>query len=818
MGQLDQSLEAATETLRLRAEALGETHQDTITSRHLLATIQLKIGRVSEAVATLATTVELLERIQGADNSEAMTARYLRGAALRQGGLHQESVDVLTRLIDDHKRVFGEKHPEHGTYLASLAASLQSIGDAAAAISAIDRAVELGVAVRGLTHPTILVRRLSALSMREWAGLAPNADDVKPIIDALTERFGSEHPDTLAARHLYALLLGRQGAVGEALDLMRLIAASRKRLLGASHVDAMRSQAVLGHLQIRAQRFEEALATMDELLPHIRALRRSVALFGPAAQRQVVAQFQPYLAERIILLARSGRLADAFVAIEEYKAQTLLEQMARHRAFAGAGLPVELSERLRQLSSRHVSFESNVGTESRAEPRDALLLSLGTTHEELEVALREATAFSPRFARLLEVPTSTASDLDLLKNKRTAFVHYVSGIDDKLYALVASPDQNGSSKLRWFELGDQRGLSASIDALRAWTGAYGQRFATDELGRRLRIYQLDDGPRTRWLASSEIRKCEATVVQLDCVPHGARAVDGDRELNALREHISEQLLVPLLPTLAGSTNALISPDGALGLLPWDTLFVERKFAHQRWQISVTPSLAVLKAAALRQQNQVQPPRALLAFAASLGRVVNGEQWPALPYTEIEATAAVALFREQRSMAFVGKNATRSNLSRLAETGELSQFRRILIAAHGRFDSKRAQSTAIILADDQGASSNGVLTVADWVGMPLNSELVLLSACDSARGQLVSGEGLIGFGYALNVAGNQNLLATLWSVTDRASSDFVLEFLRNINRGLGHSEALNLTKRFFSQHPDLRRRNPRVWGAFVLIGR
>jgi hypothetical protein len=339
-------------------------------------------------------------------------------------------------------------------------------------------------------------------------GLVPNADDVKPIIDALTERFGSEHPDTLAARHLYALLLGRQGAVREALDLMRLIAASRKRLLGASHVDAMRSQAVLGHLQIKAQRFEEALATINELLPHVRALRRSVALFGPAAQRQVVAQFQPYLAERIILLARSGRLEDAFVAIEDYKAQTLLEQMARQRAFAGAGLPVELSERLQKLSARHVSFEANVGAESRAEPREALLLSLKTTHEALEVALREATAASPKFARLPEVPASTISDIDLLRNQRTALVHYLSGIDDKLYALVASPDQNGSSKLQWFELGDQRGLSASIEALRAWTGAYGQRFAIDELGRRLRTYRIDERSHTRWLASSEIRHCK----------------------------------------------------------------------------------------------------------------------------------------------------------------------------------------------------------------------------------------------------------------------------------------------------------------------
>ena len=816
MGYLDRALDAATETLRLRTAALSAEHQDTITARQLLGTIQLKIGRVSEAAATLASTVQLLERVQGADNADTIDARRLHGVTLRYGGRYQESVDVLRRVVDDHKRVFGETHPDHGTNLAALATSLQAAGDVAAAISAIDRAVELGIATRGPTHPTILVRRMTAMSMHEWAGLAPNAEDLQPIVDGLTERLGAEHPDTLAARHLHAVLLSRGGAVSRALELMRTIAAVRKRILGESHIDAMKSQAALGQLLMNAQRPEEALATFNDLLPQVRSLRRSVAFFGPVAQQQIVAQFHPYLVQRIVLLARSGRLEDAFVAVEEYKAQTLLEQMARQSAFVGTGLPSQLADRLRRLSSRHASFDSAAGTESRAEPRDALLQSLRATHGELEAALREASALSPRLASLLEVGAPRASDIDVLHKTNTALVHYLRGDDDHVYAIVSAPTPKGSWKLHWFELGKQRELSGNVEALRIWASAYGDRFATDASGRRLAIYRSHAGAQTRWHATADTDSCESGVARFNCIPVAAGKVDSDSEFAALRGHLGDQLLRPLLPVLAGATSLLIAPDGPLALLPWDLLLVDGKSGHEQWQISVTPSLAVLNAT--RQRGPARPPRALLALAASNGRVVKGEHWPALPYAAIEANAAVALFRGQGTMALLGNQATKSNLRRLADTGGLRKFQRLLVAAHGRFDSKRPLSNAIILAEEAHGQTDDVLTVSDWVGMPLNSDLVVLSACDSAQGQLVSGEGLIGFSYALNVAGNRNLLATLWSVGDRAASDFVVEFLRNTKRGFGHVEALTRTKRAFSNHPDVRRRNPRVWGAFVLIGK
>ncbi len=815
MGRLDEALVTATETVRLRTETLTAEHQDTMAARLTLGTIQLKMGRIAEAAATLGGTAEALERVSGTSNADAIEARYLQAVALRQGGLHQQSVDLLTRVVDEHARVWTEKQPVHGSYLAALATSLQSTGDVDGALIRIDRAVELGIAIRGPTHISTLVRRLTALSIRERAGLSPKATDVKQIIDSLTEKFGSDHPEALAARHLYAVLLGRQGSVDEALLLMRAVAETQTRMLGAAHVEAMRSQAALSRLLVKAQRQQEALTILDELLPRVHSLRRSVALFGPAAQRQIVEQFHPYLAERVVLLARFGRLEEAFVAMEDCKARTLLDQLARQRAFAGVDLPPELTDRLQRLSARHVSFEANVGVETRAEPREALLESLRNTHVELEASLAEAIHISARFSSLLDVATATAGDLSLIGN-HAALVHFLRGFDDNWYAMVSSPSGTSKRKLNWVELGQQSGLNGNVEALRIWASAHQQRFATDDRGRPMRIYRVRDTRGSRWLVRSSLPPCEADAERASCLPSGAREVNGEDEFAALRQHLGEQLLTPLLPAIGDAKRVLISPDGALGLLPWDTLHVKRESTLRRWTISVTPSLSVLKTTLERD---LPPERhALLAFAASEGGMVEGEFWPPLRHAENEASAAVALFRNERALAFIGKQATESNLRQLAASGELSRYRRVLIAAHGRFNSARPAANAVLLAaDGTSPQTDGVVSVADWISMPLNSDLVVLSACETARGQLVAGEGLVGFSYALNVAGNRALLATLWPVNDRPAAEFVLEFLRQTKRGIGHAAALNQTKRVFAQHTDSRRNSPRVWGAFVLVG-
>lgn len=811
MGEIDAAVIATNEVWQLRVKALGSQHLDTLTSLISFGRAQLQVGRIAESIETLGSAGEQAERLHGRTNRFALLARYYQALAMRQGGLYHQSVELLTRIVDNQLEITGERHPDFATYLSALGTALQDVDDIDGALSKTDRSVQIAISLQGATHPETLAKISNALSVKERAGRPPSLNDVAPVVLAMTEKVGPEHPFTLAARHLQALLVGSQGNLDESLTMMQAVAETRVRLLGASHIDTMRSTAALGSLFLKAERHQDALTVFSNLAPRVNELRRSLVPLGPAAQRQTIQQFQSFLSEHAALLARYGKLDEAFAAIDSYKARSLLNQLAQQRAIESAGLPEELAQRLRQLAAKIASLESLAGNATTDAPRETLLESLRLTHLEFDAALRETPKFNPQFSQLLELAPATVQDLTLL-GQHSALLHFLKGFDDRWYALVGLR----SGRLRWFELGVQPGLPNSVEALRVWTSAHGHRFATDEQGRALRIYRVDAATGTYWLASHAQVPCETTVPRPSCLPLGAVEVRSEAEFNALRKHLGERLLAPLLPAIANAQHLLVSPAGPLALLPWDALLVQDKSTVHRWSISLTPSLSVLKATRLR----LKPPArlALLAMAASEGGASDDKMWSPLPNAAREARGAVALFREQGVRAMVGKEASEVNLRQLAQSGELARYRRILISAHGRFESSRSANNAIILArTGDTPETDGVVNVADWLAMRLNSDLTILSACDTARGQIVAGEGLVGFGYTLNVAGNRDLLATLWQVNDKPAADFVLEFLGRIKQGRSHVEALALTKRAFSRHTDAQLRNPRVWGAFVLIG-
>lgn len=117
--------------------------------------------------------------------------------------------------------------------------------------------------------------------------------------------------------------------------------------------------------------------------------------------------------------------------------------------------------------------------------------------------------------------------------------------------------------------------------------------------------------------------------------------------------------------------------------------------------------------------------------------------------------------------------------------------------------------------------DGELSIGDLAGLRLNSRLLVLSACNTARSDVAdshgSNEGQFGFAYALSLAGNRNALLTLWPVLDDASADFVARFFGHVAKGRPHALALQATKREFLKHPNPRWREPRYWAGFVLFG-
>ena len=149
---------------------------------------------------------------------------------------------------------------------------------------------------------------------------------------------------------------------------------------------------------------------------------------------------------------------------------------------------------------------------------------------------------------------------------------------------------------------------------------------------------------------------------------------------------------------------------------------------------------------------------------------------------------------------------------------LDHYRFIHIASHGIADSEIPQLSALILStiDRQGRPIDGQVFAADLVNTRLNAEVVVLSACETALGKEVVGEGLIGLRYVMLARGARSVVASLWQVPDRAAAELMASFYASLLRddlSVVAASGAAMRAMLSGQLQD-----PALWGAFAVVVR
>lgn len=152
------------------------------------------------------------------------------------------------------------------------------------------------------------------------------------------------------------------------------------------------------------------------------------------------------------------------------------------------------------------------------------------------------------------------------------------------------------------------------------------------------------------------------------------------------------------------------------------------------------------------------------------------------------------------------NATETNFKKNAE------FRSIIhLSTHSFLFNKQP---VIFFSNLYDPDNDGFLEAGEIVQLKLNSDLVVLSSCNSGLGRVDESEGIIGMSKAFFEAGAKSIVVSLWEVNDRYTSRLMTLFYQKLNDGLDKSEALRQAKiQFIKDYSP----NPYYWGAFVLSG-
>jgi CHAT domain-containing protein len=186
----------------------------------------------------------------------------------------------------------------------------------------------------------------------------------------------------------------------------------------------------------------------------------------------------------------------------------------------------------------------------------------------------------------------------------------------------------------------------------------------------------------------------------------------------------------------------------------------------------------------------------------------------LPFSRHEAEMILANVPASSAMLALDFKASRET----ATNPVLGQYRIVHFATHGLLNAKHPELSGIVLSlvNKDGSVSDGFLRLHDVYNLELPAELIVLSACQTALGKPVGGEGLVGLVRGFMYAGSKRVVASLWKVDDEATAELMKIFYRGmLKEGLRPAAALREAKVEMSR--TKRWRSPYYWAAFELQG-
>lgn len=329
----------------------------------------------------------------------------------------------------------------------------------------------------------------------------------------------------------------------------------------------------------------------------------------------------------------------------------------------------------------------------------------------------------------------------------------------------------------------------------------------------------------------------------------------DSQTEDAGRRLSEMILGPV-ESLLGDNVLLVVPDGVLQYVPFAALprpsspqapgspvgspAGERIIARN--QVVSLPSASTL--AVLRSQIAGRPPAPkTLAVLADpvfpgdrrIGQAVKALAVPKhrglpprgagragqlqlapLPFSGEEAEGILALVEDPgQKLAALGFDASYAR----AVSGELAQYRIVHFATHGLIDNEQPELSKLALSqfDERGRPrEESFLRLADIYNLELNADLVVLSACQTALGQEVRREGLIGLTRGFMYAGAARVLASLWSVDDSATAKLMKIFYKHLLDN-GHSAPDALRRAQLEMAGNPKYSSPYYWAGFSLQG-
>jgi CHAT domain-containing protein len=298
------------------------------------------------------------------------------------------------------------------------------------------------------------------------------------------------------------------------------------------------------------------------------------------------------------------------------------------------------------------------------------------------------------------------------------------------------------------------------------------------------------------------------------------------QLQKSARQLDEILMQPIRQLLGNTKTILLSPDAALNLIPFEALVDENnQYLVENYHITYLTSgrdLLRLKDKFASQQSPLivaDPFYGKAGEKVALTRSIDLSEFTfsGLPGTEQEAKAIKNILPQ--ATVLTGSQATENAVKQAKKPNILH------IATHGFFKPERnvienpLLRSGLVLAGvkiGQSAGDDGVLTALETTNLNLvGTKLVVLSACDTGKGDINIGQGVYGLRRALVIAGSESQLISLWKVSDDATKDLMVAYYGRLQKGERRSEALRQIQ--LGMLKSEKQKHPFFWASFIPSG-
>ena len=796
MGEYAKAEALYQQALRIRQKVLGPEHPDTANSLSSLAVLYHDMGEYAKAEPLYQEALRIRRKVLGPEHPGTATSLNNLATLYDDMGEYTKAEPLLQEVLRIRQKVLGPEHPGTATSLNNLAGLYGHMGEYAKAEPLLREALRIRQKVLGPEHPGTAnsLHNLAALyeAMGEYTKAKPLYQEAFRISQ---KALGPEHPYTANSLSSLAWLYDATGEYAKAEPLLQEVLQIRRKVLGPEHPDTARSLNNLAVLEFDLGRIDEATALARQASVVELTILSKIFSFTSEEQRLAYLDiFHPYSLFPFL----KGTEADLAAGALRYKG-VVLDSIVEDRLLA----------------------EASQGSQDQK-----LVEQLNLDKRQLgQLLLQPAQKPSVETNQRIETLEGEVEKIE------SQLAQHVAGLDHARHALGVRLEQvqptipNDGALIEYLRYPHYLGREK-------WEPRYGA------------IVLFSKGA-PLWIPLGKANEIEHLVRRYGTLVRGSPQED---ELSANLQALYEALWAPIGQALPSQTKRIIiSPDGELNFISFATLLTkDNQFLAQTYDVQYVASgrdlLREPKPSTAREVVLFANPDFGLASTPMLAKAehrsgdagsVRGSEKRDVEDWNFESLTGTQKERDGLMKKFVGWGWTPTDFTAKEATKEallkIHSPYILHLATHGFFakeDPTATQTQPEALLNDRqsvtkskffknpmhrsglalaGAQTtieswkrdevppvenDGILTAEDVSTLDLpGTWLVTLSACDTGSGQARAGEGVMGLRRGFIQAGAQNLLMTLWPISDEVTVQIMSDFYEAAHNTGNAPEAL-----------------------------